>query len=373
MKIEFNQVGKRWGDVQTLKNINLTIEDGEFVAILGPSGCGKSTSLMLMAGIYECSEGEILFDAKVVNNTPARQRNLSVVFQSYALYPHKTVLENILFPLKYKKPIVSKPQALSMAKDIAKKVQVDHLLDRMPSELSGGQQQRVAMARGLIKQPGLLLLDEPLSNLDATLRHSMRDELKRLQSELGITTVMVTHDQLEAMTMADKIIVMNHGVIEQIGSPEDIYLRPASEFVAKFVGSPTINVLPATFQAQTLCVGSEVISTDLLTNELISNHLSAYDQPSLIVGIRPEGISLDQDDYQGVVSDAYIIGREWVLRLNTKLGELQVVVPAYSESFVTGDTLSFGLCPKHVHIFSTRSGERLASLCESASSSTKAA
>lgn len=364
MKIEFKHVDKRWGDVQTLNNINFTIEDGEFVAILGPSGCGKSTSLMLMAGIYECSGGDILFDDKVVNHVPARQRNLSVVFQSYALYPHKTVLENILFPLKYKKPAVPKAKALAMAKQVASKVQVDHLLERMPSELSGGQQQRVAMARGLIKQPGLLLLDEPLSNLDATLRHSMRDELKRLQSELGITTVMVTHDQLEAMTMADKVIVMNHGVLEQVGTPPQVFMKPATQFVATFVGSPSINMLNGHLVNNELIIGNATLPLPI-KNTLESTVIN--------VGIRPEGVVLNEEGYKGIILDAYVIGREWMLRLDTEFGELSAVTPSGTTDYAIGNDVTFSLIDEHVHLFCGDSGNRIASLSEYRSNSSEAA
>ena len=364
MKIEFNHVEKRWGKTKTLNDINFTIDDGDFVAILGPSGCGKSTSLMLMAGIYECSSGEILFDDKVVNNVPARSRNLSVVFQSYALYPHKSVLENILFPLRYIKPAIPAEKALEMAQKVAEKVQVDHLLERMPSELSGGQQQRVALARGLIKSPKLLLLDEPLSNLDATLRHSMREELKKLQVELGITTVMVTHDQLEAMTMANKVIVMNHGALEQVGTPEDVFLRPKTRFVAEFIGSPAINILKGKQHEQSLVVGNGTIKLHRALGE---------DGKDVHVGIRPEGILIGNGGYQGRISDAYIVGREWMLRLDTEFGELRAIVPAHCNQFAVGEKVNFDLSPEHVHLFCPSTGLRYCSLAEQTDRTEKAA
>ncbi|MGF1700288.1 ABC transporter ATP-binding protein [Photobacterium makurazakiensis] len=353
MKIEFKHVTKSWGSVTTLDSINFTIEDGEFVAILGPSGCGKSTTLMLMAGIYECNGGEIYFDEKVINKVAARHRNLSVVFQSYALYPHKTVLENILFPIKYRKPKVDKHTALKMAKQVAAKVQVDHLLERMPSELSGGQQQRVALARGLIKQPGLLLLDEPLSNLDATLRHSMRDEMKRLQSELGVTTVMVTHDQLEATTMADKIICMNHGVIEQVGTPDDIYHRPATRFVAQFVGNPAINILEGKVVQGQLSLGS----TTYPASSLLSSKVD--------VGIRPESITIcENGQYLANIKSASPIGREWFLTLATPLGELKAVVPYANNSFTIGESVNIMIDEHQVQLFDTNTGNRIGTLNE---------
>src|SRR5215468_10512401 len=218
-RVEFKHIAKRFGDVEAVRDLNLTIEDGEFVALLGPSGCGKSTSLFMLAGIYLPSGGELLFDGRVVNEVEARDRNVGIVFQSYALYPHMTVRDNILFPLRFKK--TPRAEALGRVRAAADLVHVGDLLERRPSELSGGQQQRVALARALVKEPQLLLLDEPLSNLDATLRLTMRTEIKSLQQKLGVTTVLVTHDQIEATTMADGIICLRAGRIEQIGPPDD--------------------------------------------------------------------------------------------------------------------------------------------------------
>jgi len=232
-KVEFRHVVKRFGDVEVIPDLNLTIEDGEFVALLGPSGCGKSTSLFILAGIYLPSGGELLFDGRVVNEVEAKDRNVGIVFQSYALYPHMTVRDNVLFPLRFKR--MPREEALARVAAAGNLVQVTELLDRRPGELSGGQQQRVALARALVKEPQLLLLDEPLSNLDATLRLTMRTEIKSLQKKLGVTTVLVTHDQIEATTMADRIICLRAGRIEQIGQPDDLYRRPQSLFIAGFI------------------------------------------------------------------------------------------------------------------------------------------
>ena len=243
-RIEFRNIAKRFGDVEVIAGMDLDIADGEFVALLGPSGCGKSTSLLILAGIYLPSGGDLLFDGHVVNDVEAKDRNVGIVFQSYALYPHMTVRDNIMFPLRFKK--TPRDEAIRRVNEAAALVQVGELLDRKPSELSGGQQQRVALARALVKEPQLLLLDEPLSNLDATLRLSMRTEIKSLQDELGVTTILVTHDQIEATTMADRIICMRAGRIEQIGTPDDLYVRPSSLFVAGFIGSPPINLVHGT-------------------------------------------------------------------------------------------------------------------------------
>ena len=219
-KVEFRHVAKRFGAVEVIPDMNLTIEDGEFVALLGPSGCGKSTSLFMLAGIYLPSGGELLFDGCIVNEVEAKDRNVGIVFQSYALYPHMTVRDNVLFPLRFKR--MPREEAFARVTAVADLVQVDELLDRRPSELSGGQQQRGALARALVKEPQLLLLDEPLSNLDATLRLTMRTEIKSLQKKLGVTTVLVTHDQIEATTMADRVVVMNGGRVEQEGAADDL-------------------------------------------------------------------------------------------------------------------------------------------------------
>ncbi|MCG8510687.1 MAG: ABC transporter ATP-binding protein, partial [Rhodospirillales bacterium] len=242
-KIELTNVNKSWGDVVAVEDMDLTIEDGEFLAILGPSGCGKSTTLFMLAGIYAPTSGALKFDGQMVNEVEAKDRNVGIVFQSYALYPHKSVRDNILFPLKFKK--VPEADARRRMEEAARLVHVEDLLARRPRQLSGGQQQRVALARALVKEPQLLLLDEPLSNLDASLRLAMRTEIKSLQRRFELTTILVTHDQIEATTMADRIVCMSKGRIEQVGTPEDLYLRPASLFVATFIGAPPINVFDA--------------------------------------------------------------------------------------------------------------------------------
>src|SRR5215203_1571613 len=279
-RIELHSVAKRWGDVTAVEPTDLAIRDGEFVAILGPSGCGKSTTLFMLAGIYTPSEGRILFDDALVNEVEARDRNVGIVFQSYALYPHMTVRENISFPLRFK-PVTSE-EARRRAEEAANLVQVRELLDRKPAQLSGGQQQRVALARALVKEPGLLLLDEPLSNLDASLRLVMRSEIRNLQRKLGVTTILVTHDQIEATTMADRVICMSKGKIEQIGTADDLYQRPDSLFVAGFIGSPPINLLQGQASDGQTRVGEGSLP------------LSGRASGPVVVGIRPEHVSLGQ-------------------------------------------------------------------------------
>src|SRR5881296_2022877 len=251
-RVELKDLRKDWAGAVAVAGVDLSIEDGAFVAVLGPSGCGKTTTLLMLAGIYGATTGEIAFDGARVNDVEARDRNVGIVFQSYALYPNMSVLDNIMFPLRFK--TIERADAERRAREIAALVRVDGLLDRRPSQLSGGQQQRVALARALVKRPHLLLLDEPLSNLDASLRLSMRTEIRRIQRELGVTTILVTHDQIEATTMADRVVVMNGGRVEQEGAADDLYERPDTLFVASFIGSPPINLFDGNADSSVLNV-----------------------------------------------------------------------------------------------------------------------
>ncbi len=241
--VEIRNVSKRFGEVTAVNNISLEINAGEFLVILGPSGCGKTTTMRMIAGLEHPSEGEILIAGKNVNGLPPRLRNIAMVFQSYALYPHMTVFNNIAFPLKAQFRDLTRDERAARVEKAAAMVDIVRLLNRKPRQLSGGERQRVAIARALVTEPTVLLLDEPLSNLDAKLRASARDELKDFQRELGITTVFVTHDQIEAMGLGDRIVVMSHGEIQQVGEPQAIYDEPANEFVATFLGSPSMNLL----------------------------------------------------------------------------------------------------------------------------------
>src|SRR5437899_8699498 len=273
-RIELRNLRKQWTGAAAGSGLDLSMEDGAFIAVLGPSGCGKSTTLLLLAGIYSPTSGEIAFDGARVNDVEARDRNVGIVFQSYALYPSMSVLDNIMFPLRFKK--VERGAGEARAREIAALVRIDKLLDRRPSQLSGGQQQRVALARALVKRPHLLLLDEPLSNLDASLRLTMRTEIRRIQRELGVTTILVTHDQIEATTMADRVVVMNGGRVEQEGAADDLYERPATLFVASFVGSPPINLFDGQAAGGTLAV-----------HEARMN-LAGPAQGAVVLGLRPE-------------------------------------------------------------------------------------
>ncbi|MEC8479097.1 MAG: ABC transporter ATP-binding protein, partial [SAR324 cluster bacterium] len=257
--VTLNEITKRWGDFTAVDQVSLEVRDQEFMVLLGPSGCGKTTTMRMVAGLEEPSEGEIFIGEKMVNDELPKDRDVAMVFQNYGLYPHMSVYENIRYPLKVRK--VDKSLHAEQVHIAAEKVQLGHLLKRRPRELSGGQRQRVALARAIVRTPTVFLMDEPLSNLDAKLRVNMRAELKHLQHELKITTIYVTHDQIEAMTLADRIVIMESGLVQQVGTPDEIYNNPTNAFVAGFIGSPPMNLVTGTasngtFEAEGIRVGS---------------------------------------------------------------------------------------------------------------------
>lgn len=286
--IRLRNVTKRFGSTVTLHNVNLDIEDGEFAVFVGPSGCGKSTLLRMIAGLEEVSDGEVLIGDEVMNDVAPSHRGVAMVFQSYALYPHMTVAENMGYGLKVNK--VPKDDIRRQVEMVAKTLQLSHLLDRKPKQLSGGQRQRVAIGRAIVRNPRVFMFDEPLSNLDAELRVDMRLHIARLHQELKTTMVYVTHDQVEAMTLADKIVVMNYGKVEQMGSPMDLYYNPINKFVAGFIGSPKMNFLPATvadWQPGSLTVKLAQQHTQTLAIETTPLTPGA----TVTLGIRPEHLS----------------------------------------------------------------------------------
>lgn len=282
-QVSLNNVVKTY-DKQTtvLHNINVTIEAGEFFVLVGPSGCGKSTMLRMIAGLEDITAGEMYIDEQVVNDLPPVKRELSMVFQNYALYPHLTVAQNISFGLHAKK--MSKATIQQRVEDVAKTLQLTAYLTRKPRELSGGQRQRVALARAIVSDAKICLMDEPLSNLDAKLRTHMRAEIKQLQRKLGITMIYVTHDQIEAMTMGDRIMILHEGEIQQIGKPIDIYNYPANPFVATFIGSPPMNIAPATIRADGFFIDEQFILPNEMNERFTKHH-------TLVMGIRPEHIT----------------------------------------------------------------------------------
>ena len=283
---KFPNRNKKEPDVIAVNNFSFEIPDGQLIGLLGPSGCGKSTTLNLISGLEAPTSGHIFFGEDEVTRLPPENRGVGLVFQNYALYPHLTVRQNILFPLQNLKgeQKLSKAVMLEKAEEAARLVQIDKLLDRKPSELSGGQQQRVAIARALVKMPRVLLLDEPLSNLDARLRLQTREEIRRIQRETGITTIFVTHDQEEAMSISDLIVVMKDGVVNQIGKPQEVYDHPVNLFVAKFLGTPPVNVFRGEVKNGALRLGNDEVL-----------HIRGVADRTVYVGIRPEGFILDEN------------------------------------------------------------------------------
>lgn len=284
-KVDIKNLVKAYGNDVIVKGINLEIEDGEFIVLVGPSGCGKSTTLRMIAGLEDINEGDVRIGERRVNDLQPHMRNIAMVFQNYALYPHKTVRENIVFGLKKTK--VSQQLIDERLKDISTMLQLENLLDRKPADLSGGQRQRVAMGRALARDPDVYLFDEPLSNLDAKLRHHMRTEIAKIHKRVQTTSIYVTHDQVEAMTLGDRVVVMQGGVIEQVGTPMEIYLNPVNLFVATFIGSPSMNLLSAVFSSEDKAFKIDGVSLPI---ELLSQVDTAglKDGQQVKVGIRPD-------------------------------------------------------------------------------------
>jgi multiple sugar transport system ATP-binding protein len=314
-RVLLEDVSKSFGDVAAVKHLNLEIRDKEFLVLLGPSGCGKTTALRCIAGLEAPDSGEVRIGDQLVTSLPPRDRNIAMVFQSYALYPHMTVYENLAFPLRVRK--TAKKDIDSKVRKSAETLRITDLLERKPKQLSGGEQQRVALGRALVREPNVFLMDEPLSNLDAKLRLHMRAELKRLQKELEITTIYVTHDQAEAMTMADRIAVMDKGVLQQLASPDEIYNKPVNAFVAGFLGSPPMNFIDCTLVRKAdrpfLDAGTFVI-------ELAELRGSKIEESELIIGIRPEDVTVETKGEDAIEMEVYVVeplGSEVVLDLRT--------------------------------------------------------
>ncbi len=294
VEVVLRAVEKRWGDFTAVKSLDLQIADGEFMVLLGPSGCGKTTTMRMIAGLEEVTAGDIMIDGQRVNELEPRDRDIAMVFQNYGLYPHKTVGENIAYPLRLRKLPTS--EITARVDEVARKVQLEHLLDRRPRALSGGQRQRVALARAIVRTPRLFLMDEPLSNLDAKLRVSMRAELRHMHFEMGTTTVYVTHDQIEAMTLASRVAVMNRGEIVQLGTPQDIYSNPGCLFVASFNGSP-----PMSFMRGELANGM------LVGNGFTLQGIASTFTGKVIVGVRPENVTVVATEHADVRASVYAV------------------------------------------------------------------
>ena len=341
-------------EVIAVNNFTFTIPDGQLVGLLGPSGCGKSTTLYMISGLQQPSGGKILFGDDDVTNLPAESRGVGLVFQNYALYPHMTVKQNIMFPLQNLKgpDKLTKEQMIERAYEAARLVQIDELMDRKPSELSGGQQQRVAIARALVKMPRVLLLDEPLSNLDARLRLQTREEIKRIQKETGITTIFVTHDQEEALSISDFIVVMKLGVVQQVGKPQEVYDNPTNLFVAKFLGTPPINVFNGEVKGGKLYIGNNAVLD-----------VPGIDDRKVIAGIRPEGFILDDNGaLECKVSGIEVMGRD-VSIVSTNESSVNPVIRSIINSDAgidaAAETVKYSLKAHKVHIFDSETEERL--------------
>ena len=319
MDVELNAITKKFGSVTVMSDLSLKIHDGELVALLGPSGCGKTTTLFAISGIYRVDGGQILFGGKDVSNLPSQKRNVGIVFQAYALYPHMTVFENIAFPLKLRS--VPNKELERKVKDMAELTEIGELLKRRPAQLSGGQQQRVSLARALVREPSVLLLDEPLSNLDARLRTTMRAEIKKIQRETGVTTILVTHDQVEATTMADRIVCMNNGAIAQVAKPDEIYELPKNMFVAGFIGSPPINFIDG------------IAAQNSFKVDGLRLPFGGRLQGKATLGLRPEFIRLGEGDIPATVTEVEPMGREIFYHLKTPLGNLTALETASKPSF----------------------------------------
>jgi len=332
-RVRLVNVVKRFGNVVAVDHVNLDISDGEFFCLLGPSGSGKTTILRLIAGLEFPDEGDIYIDDKLVNNVHPKDRDIAMVFQNYALYPHMTVYENIAFPLIARKRQlkISDDEIRKRVVEVANMLGIEHLLNRKPSQLSGGEQQRVALARALVRQPKVFLMDEPLSNLDAKLRLLMRAELKRLQKKLGITTIYVTHDQAEAMSMADRIAVLNKGRVQQVGTPDELYNKPSNVFVAGFIGVPPMNMIPCRIghrdkKPVIMCEGFEKILDEDIYKEI---EFHGYG-PEILIGIRPEHLNISREAVPGSIPTEVLIteslGSETIV--NVKLGNTMVKAKA---------------------------------------------
>ena len=351
MRVVLDHITKKFGDFTAVSEFSAVLEDGELVSLLGPSGCGKSTLLNMLSGILPVSGGKIFFDDQDVTLMPPEKRGIGLVFQNYALYPHMTVMGNICFPLETQK--VPKSERIERANEIAKLVHVDMLMNRKPSELSGGQQQRVAIARALVKNPRLLLLDEPLSNLDARLRLEMREEIRRIQQRTGVTTIFVTHDQEEALSISDRIVLMRSGVLQQNDLPQRLYNEPANQFVADFLGNPPINNIPGTIQNGLFVTEDGKAEAKLPMLEGVENGRKVN------FSVRSESFVLDEKGPIACdVTRMYQMGKEEMAYLRMGGHDFRAYIDA-DAGLKAGDHVRLGLKKRGVFLFDRETGERI--------------
>jgi multiple sugar transport system ATP-binding protein len=359
--VTFDHMVKRYsGDVLAVNDLNLGVNDGEFLVLVGPSGCGKTTALRCVAGLEEISEGQLKIGERVVNDVAPKDRNIAMVFQSYALYPHMSVYDNLAFGLKLRK--TPKDEIKRRVDDTAQILGLAHLLDRKPKALSGGQRQRVALGRAIVREPAVFLMDEPLSNLDAKLRVETRANIARLHQRLGTTTIYVTHDQVEAMTMGDRIAVMRDGVLQQVGTPQELYDHPLNVFVAGFIGSPAMNFAKATVSNGTLTVGGMALSASTEVGEMIRNRASGSD---VLLGFRPEHLDLIEPEGGSLRMPAKVdvveyLGNEELLHAQVESTDVVALIP--SERHVkAGDTVNLTIPVARLHLFDPESEKTLMS------------
>ena len=351
MRVVLDHITKKFGDFTAVSEFSAVLEDGELVSLLGPSGCGKSTLLNMLSGILPVSGGKTFFDDQDVTAMPPEKRGIGLVFQNYALYPHMTVMGNICFPLETQK--VPKAERIERANEIAKLVHVDMLMNRKPSELSGGQQQRVAIARALVKNPRLLLLDEPLSNLDARLRLEMREEIRRIQQRTGVTTIFVTHDQEEALSISDRIVLMRSGVLQQNDLPQRLYNEPANQFVADFLGNPPINNIPGTIQNGLFVTEDGKAEAKLPMLEGVENGRKVN------FSVRSESFVLDEKGPIACeVTRMYQMGKEEMAYLRMGGHDFRAYIDA-DAGLKAGDHVRLGLKKRGVFLFDRETGERI--------------
>ena len=352
MRVRLEHLTKKFSDVTAVSDFSASLEHGELISLLGPSGCGKSTILNMLAGILPVTSGKIYFDDDDVTNMPPEKRGIGLVFQNYALYPHMTVLQNICFPLEVQK--VPKAERLERAMDIAKLVHVDTMMKRHPAELSGGQQQRVAIARALVKNPRLLLLDEPLSNLDARLRLEMREEIRRIQQRTGVTTIFVTHDQEEAMSISDRIVLMKLGVLQQNDLPQNLYDQPANQFVADFLGNPPINNLRGVVK------GGRFVMEDGSASCDCSLCAGAGEGRRVTLALRAESAVVGQEGPLSCeVTSIYQMGKEEMAYLRFGNSEFRAYI-SVEDGLKRGQKVNVALRGRGVFLFDTETGERIA-------------
>lgn len=341
------------GGIRAVENANLSVEDKEFLVLVGPSGCGKSTTLRMIAGLEEITSGEMYIDERLVNDVAPKDRDIAMVFQNYALYPHMSVYDNMAFGLKIRK--MRKDEIQSRVRDAAQILDIEELLDRKPKALSGGQRQRVAVGRAIVRQPKVFLFDEPLSNLDAKLRVQMRAEISALHTRLQATIIYVTHDQVEAMTMGDRIVIMKDGLIQQIGTPMKTYNNPVNRFVAGFIGSPPMNILKATIKEENGKIITDEGDFKIKLQGAIADSMRAFTNKDVLFGIRPEDLMYTRSGKEGETIDSKVevvepLGAEILLYVSTKQHQIIIRVPPQLE-FKVGDSASFRLAMDKIHFF----------------------